>query len=308
MRNHPTNRPFSLCAQRRSPAAPEHHGRCLALVALALISLALPSAASARRTPWAKVDGPSAQTPAAIGGYAGGCLAGAEALPERGEGFETIRRWRKRYYGHPRLIAFLRWYGAEVLRETGKAVLVGDLSQARGGLMASGHRSHQLGLDADLWFTRPKQRKRDAHFKSCVDRERDTVDPRVFGERQLALLKIAAAHPDVARIFVHWAIKHHLCASVGADRGWLRKIRPWWGHDRHFHVRLRCPEDSPDCRDQAPLPPGDGCGTETWFSAAEVAARKAAARKSPPAKRPPRKRRPPPPKRCKQVLTARPRR
>ena len=31
--------------------------------------------------------------------------------------------------------------------------LVGDISQPRGGPMFTGHASHQIGLDADVWLT-----------------------------------------------------------------------------------------------------------------------------------------------------------
>jgi penicillin-insensitive murein endopeptidase len=51
-------------------------------------------------------------------------------------------------------------------------------------------------------------------------------------------------------------------APAGGDREWLRKLRPWWGHDEHFHVRLSCPGDSPDCERQKSMPEGDGCGEE----------------------------------------------
>ncbi|MCB9524702.1 MAG: penicillin-insensitive murein endopeptidase [Myxococcales bacterium] len=272
---------------------------------LALLTSLAASPAGARRTPWAKVDGPSAQKPQSHGGYAGGCLAGAVALPEKGKGFETIRRWRKRYFGHPDTAAFLRWYGKAVLAETGRGILIGDISQARGGLMSSGHRSHQLGLDADIWFTRPKAREKDEDFRSMVDPAREVIDREAFTERQVTLLRLAASRPEVARIFVHWVIKHELCATVPGDRAWLRKIRPWWGHDRHFHIRLQCPAGSPDCRNQAELPEGDGCGGETWFSKAEVAARKRAPKKGPRGKRP---KKPSVPKACKQVLKAKGRR
>jgi penicillin-insensitive murein endopeptidase len=73
----------------------------------------------------------------------------------------------------------------------------------------------------------------------------------------------------VDRIFINPAIKKAMCESVPAngDRSWLRKLRPWWGHDEHFHVRLACPADSPDCFVQAPMPDGDGCGAEleSWL-------------------------------------------
>jgi penicillin-insensitive murein endopeptidase len=84
------------------------------------------------------------------------------------------------------------------------------------------------------------------------------------------LLEAFAREPQVARIFVNPAIKRELCHEAGPDRGWLTKIRPWWGHNYHFHIRLFCPPGQPGCRDQAPPPPGDGCGKELdwWFTPA----------------------------------------
>ncbi|MGR3490706.1 MAG: penicillin-insensitive murein endopeptidase, partial [Shimia sp.] len=38
-----------------------------------------------------------------------------------------------------------------------------------------------------------------------------------------------------------------------------RKIRPWWGHHYHFHVRLECPPGYDGCTKQAAIPAGDGC-------------------------------------------------
>src|SRR5439155_21254326 len=65
--------------------------------------------------------------------------------------------------------------------------------------------------------------------------------------------------------FVNPLVKGALCAEAGDDRAWLRKIRPWWAHHEHFHVRLACPADSPDCERQPPLPPGDGCDELAWW-------------------------------------------
>jgi len=50
--------------------------------------------------------------------------------------------------------------------------------------------------------------------------------------------------------------------SAGGDRGWLNKVRPWWGHTYHFHVRLDCPAGMSTCVPQKAPPPGDGCGAE----------------------------------------------
>jgi penicillin-insensitive murein endopeptidase len=62
------------------------------------------------------------------------------------------------------------------------------------------------------------------------------------------------------------------CAAMrreaGADRAWLSKVRPWYGHAEHFHVRIACPADSVECKPQPPPDPSDGCGHELdfWFT------------------------------------------
>ena len=131
---------------------------------------------------------------------------------------------------------------------------------ARGGPAPSGHASHQTGLDVDVWFLPPT----GGHAPSMVDAARKQPSA-AFGARMVRLLQAAAADPRVDRIFVNPILKRALCDKSGGDRGWLQKLRPWWGHDDHFHVRLACPADSPACTPQAPLPPGDGCGELAWW-------------------------------------------
>jgi penicillin-insensitive murein endopeptidase len=86
----------------------------------------------------------------------------------------------------------------------------------------------------------------------------------------MAVIKAAALDPQVERIFVNAAIKKALCRDTKGDhdRSWLTKVRPYWGHDYHFHVRLYCPSDSPECKGQPAPPAGDGCGKDLdwWFS------------------------------------------
>jgi penicillin-insensitive murein endopeptidase len=81
------------------------------------------------------------------------------------------------------------------------------------------------------------------------------------------LIRTAAYDPAVTRIFVNAAIKKALCREAGADRDWLSKVRPWYGHAEHFHVRLACPADSAECKPQPQPDPSDGCGHELdfWF-------------------------------------------
>ena len=242
----------------------------------ALVSLIAVSASAKRETPWVQFKTPSAERSEAIGGYSNGCLRGARALPESGEGFRSIRRFRNRYYGHSELVDFVTVLGKKIVADELRTVLVGDMSQPRGGLMDYGHRSHQLGLDVDIWFAKPKKTKRskDKYFYSLVDRKSEKIATKHWNENVIALLKHAASDERVSRIFVHWVIKHQLCKDVSGERSWLRKIRAWWGHDKHFHVRLECPKGSRNCRSQGKIKAGDGCGAERWFSAAEVARRK----------------------------------
>jgi penicillin-insensitive murein endopeptidase len=139
--------------------------------------------------------------------------------------------------------------------------------------MLTGHGSHQIGLDADLWLTPMPDRRlspteRDEmSAKDVVTADGMGVDA-AWTPQHKRLLETVAREPAVARIFVNPAIKRALCREAGDDRGWLRKVRPWWGHDDHFHIRLTCPPGQKLCQDQEPPPPGDGCGKELdwWFT------------------------------------------
>lgn len=227
------------------------------------LAILLAPVASAIANPWSTFRSPAETPPRVIGGYAAGCVAGAERLESRGDGFQTMRRARNRHFGHPRLIAFTREL-AVTARRHGATLLVGDMAQARGGPMPSGHRSHQTGLDADYWLMPGPARAltleetEQTGAPSMVDAVAGAVHDERWGRYQRDMLYAAARHPQVARIFVNPVIKLHLCRTE-SDTAWLHRLRPWWGHDAHFHVRLHCPEDSPMCEPQAPIPAGDGC-------------------------------------------------
>ena len=247
-------------------------------------------ATSLQASPWAQVRTVAPGPPSAIGEAANGCLAGAQALPAEGKGYVQIRRERQRQFGHPQTLDFVRELGAAQASRTARYVMIGDLSQPRGGLMSSSHRSHQNGLDLDVWFLladSPTQAQRDwpeAVAPPSMVRDDGLAVNGLWGPEQRLLLKLAAEDGRVERIFVNPAIKQRLCDSERDDRGWLRKLRPWRGHDAHFHVRLKCPAGSPDCQAQAPLPAGDGCGAELawWFTAEARQPRKSAEDKPPP--------------------------
>ena len=90
---------------------------------------------------------------ASFGGYSKGCLSGAEQLSETGPTWQSMRLSRNRNRAHPEMIDFVKRLSQKAAKEKGWGGLyVGDMSQPRGGPMTSGHRSHQIGLDADIWL------------------------------------------------------------------------------------------------------------------------------------------------------------
>jgi penicillin-insensitive murein endopeptidase len=213
-----------------------------------------------------------------IGFYAKGCLAGGLALPINGKTWQVMRLSRNRNWGHPSLVQFLERLADQAPKTGWHGLLVGDMSQPRGGPMITGHASHQVGLDADIWLTPmpdrelSREEREEMSATMVVAENRKDVDPKVWTPAHVAVIKAAAQDPNVARMFVNAAIKKALCRDAGSDRAWLSKIQPWWGHDYHFHVRLNCPADSPACTPQPARPAGDGCGKELdhWFTDAEL--------------------------------------
>jgi penicillin-insensitive murein endopeptidase len=241
------------------------------------LALALPAGAAERSNIWSMIDKPTPGPAKAIGGTADGCLTGGVRLPADGPGYEVIRLSRRRYFGHRDMVDFVQSLGKRAQAAGLPLFYVGDMAQPRGGPLPFGHASHQTGLDVDIWFTADTTpglsqaaREEPPLPSMIVAGDKPHVDESEFDRRQITLLRLAAADPRVDRIFINPVIKLALCRDFdGAAAGgtaWLQKLRPWWGHDDHFHVRLRCPEGSPECEPQKPVPEGDGCDAslEDW--------------------------------------------
>ncbi len=218
---------------------------------------------------------PAALPPRVIGSYAKGCIAGAAELPIDGATWQVMRLSRNRNWGHPRLIALVERVAQQLPQINGwPGLLVGDMAQPRGGPMLTGHASHQVGLDADIWLTpMPPGRldrvaREEMSATNMVRDDRLDINPAVWTPQHTALLRAVAKEPEVARLFANPAIKRALCREAGSDRAWLRKVRPTFGHDYHFHIRIACPPGQQGCDDQSPPPAGDGCGEELdyWFT------------------------------------------
>jgi len=222
-------------------------------------------------------------------------------LPAEGPVFQAVRVSRNRHWGHPALIAFVQDFARAAQAQGFPDLWIGDLAQPRGGPMPSLHVSHQSGVDVDIWLDLrdkprvPAAQRESLDIPSLVRADEREVDRTRFTPRHAALIRLASERPEVDRLLVHHAIKRELCAlSPGAP--WLRRVRPWRGHDSHMHIRLRCPAGSPDCAEASPPPPGDGCDASLAWWLSEEARRP-----------PPRTPGPPPalPAACAAVFSAR---
>ncbi len=217
---------------------------------------------------------PAATAAKSYGFYSKGCFSGGVAIATDGPTWQAMRLSRNRRWGHPTLINLLERFSRDAVKDGWPGLLIGDISQPRGGPMLTGHASHQIGLDADIWFTpMPKKRlstreREDITATSMIKKGGLTVDDRVWTESRLRLLRRAASYPEVERILVHPGIKKKLCETATGDRSWLRKVRPFWGHDFHFHVRIGCQPGSTGCKAQAETAAGEGCDKSLawWFT------------------------------------------
>ena len=218
---------------------------------------------------------PAAMPTRVIGFYSKGCIAGAEALPINGGTWQVMRLSRNRNWAHPDMVALLERLSAKVHKDTGwPGILVGDMSQPRGGPMFTGHASHQVGLDADIWLTPMPNRtlsrneREEMSAVMMVRPDRLDIDPNVWTPNHLTLIRDAAQEPSVQRIFANAAIKKALCREAKGNRSWLSKIRPMYGHDYHFHIRIKCPAGATECESQPPPAEEEGCNASDlayWF-------------------------------------------
>lgn len=212
----------------------------------------------------------SDQPSRAFGAHSNGCLAGGQQLSETGPTWQAMRLSRNRHWGHPEVIDYVKKLSAFAATQPGwEGLYVGDISPPRGG-PHSGHRSHQIGLDVDFWM-RPADRlnlsraERESLSSISLRRSNGAFTNENYTQQHHEILKAAAKDPRTTRIFVFPGAKVRMCKEAKGDRSWLRKIRPWFGHHYHFHVRLKCPDNQAGCVEQDPPPAGDGCAeAEQW--------------------------------------------
>jgi penicillin-insensitive murein DD-endopeptidase len=204
------------------------------------------------------LDEPTSGDAMPVGSYAKGCAAGNIELPESGPTWQAMRLSRNRNWGHPVMVNYLMELSAAVTAIGWKGLYLGDIGNPRGGPMNSGHASHQMGLDADIWFLKPdrldlSRKERETLSANSLRTEDQLSVNENWDASYIQLLKTAASDPRVDRIFVAAAIKIEICkTATAADTKWLQKIRPAAGHNDHLHVRLKCPKGATLCETQAP--------------------------------------------------------
>lgn len=213
----------------------------------------------------------STQVPAVHGGYAKGCLAGGVELPETGATWQAMRLSRNRNWAHPEMVDMVKKLSRVAARQPGwNGLYVGDMSQPRGGPMLTGHRSHQSGLDADIWMLPAKNldlsvKEREAISSISTRRSKGAFTNGSWTRAHHEIIKAAAKDKRTERIFVFPGAKVKMCADEKGNKAWLRKVRPWYGHHYHFHIRLACPKGARGCKSQNPPPAGNGCAdAQKW--------------------------------------------
>ena len=223
----------------------------------------------------------SFQTPAKIksepiGFYAKGCLAGGVKLPERGPKWLTMKPKRNRNWGHPTLIEFVKRLSISAEDAGWAGLYIGDIGGPRGGPMPYGHQSHQTGLDVDIWLSPAKdlnlsiENRNELKPVSIRSKDLRKVNKN-WTHAHMKIIKAAALDKSVDRIFITAPAKIWMCKQFIQKPDWLQKVRPYWGHHEHFHVRLKCPEGSTECKPQTPTvqsisKTSSGCDeTLTWW-------------------------------------------
>ena len=209
-----------------------------------------------------------------VGNYNNGCIFNSHSLKVSTDTYQVAHPRKQRYFGDESMVRFIERYSAAVKKNGVGNVLVGDVSTRYGGRLNTGHASHQNGLDADIEFYLDRINPKDLdkpHANILVTRDKKTTNS-LFNRKYYDLIMLAAKDPLVERIFVSPAIKVKMC-EMTADENmhkYLHKIRPWFGHTEHFHVRLRCPAHAADCEKQTPIPEMNTIAEEkeealSWF-------------------------------------------
>ena len=197
------------------------------------------------------------------------------ALPINGQTWQVMRLSRNRNWGHPTLVEFLEQLGREghqgrLARAAGRRhVAAARRPDADRPCQPSGRprRRHLADADARPRADAARARGNVGHHGGRPRTARTSI--RRSGRRRMP--RSSRRRPRTRRSSASSSMRRSRRRSAARPApiapGCARCGR-YWGHDYHFHIRMRCPADSPDCKPQEPVPAGDGCGKELdwWFT------------------------------------------
>lgn len=263
----------------------------IGLLFISMLFMSSQATSAEAQNPWEKILFSPAQKESQIyGSYTSGCLLNGEQLPQNGDGFVVVNPYRNRYYAHPQLTQLIKKWGLWASEKKLGKIVIGDIAQPAGGPLTGAHRSHQIGLDADIRFhlLPPDKTIKNKNQWDSTDVVRCHKDKNLnihyaFKNKKwpvssTQLLQKIASEMSVERIFVSAGIKRYLCETLTDHPSWLKKIRPEWGHTGHMHVRLKCPEGTTACKTQPSIvnDPTDttqvGCSGDdykSWFKSSQ---------------------------------------
>ena len=208
-----------------------------------------------------------------IGFYSRGCLAGAKALPVDGAVVAGRAPVAQSHVGNPAMIAFLERFSRKAKAEgVWNGILVGDISQPRGGPMLTGHASHQVGLDADVWLTPMPDRTLSREERETMSAVNMVTEDGLSVDGALD----AGAGGDHQGRRRGAGGRAHL-RQRGDQEGPMRDRKgPAMDEQGARLLGAQLPFPYPDqmpggrsgCEPQDPVPPGDGCDKSLawWFT------------------------------------------
>ena len=178
---------------------------------------------------------------------------------EGGPGFEKINPKRNHHYGSGLLVKLLEKSAVEFRKsyDPNSNIYINALSKRKGGRLGR-HSSHQSGLDADIAYL-----DKEKGWREVVDSKSQLAEDFDL-ERNFAYFKLLVETGYVNRIFVDKAVKLAMCQwaeknkQMDQSKEVLTHLRPYKGHDDHFHLRLKCSPYYSRCRNQT-APTELGC-------------------------------------------------
>lgn len=198
-----------------------------------------------------------------------GSLQDGVLLPESGEGFVRVNS-PTTSWGAGMMISLLTNASAFYVKHFSPTykVHIASIAQQAGGAYGP-HKSHQNGLDGDVYFMGQTRYESvlDANgmVTSKFDPQKNWDFWRLLFSQQMEVQ--GKMRPAVYMIFIHPTLKTYLCGWAKdqdllknpIDYEILKRLWPTPGHDTHFHVRLRCSPFYTECVQQNEIPEKTGC-------------------------------------------------